>query len=92
MSTTFWVEWGALIFGGVLPIPIIWRYRSNGLATSIVLVWAVLAFVGPLASALDSRREPVTRDVLFLVFGWIAALLYCVPLHVLIATIRPRTA
>ena len=64
----------------ILPIPLIIRWRFKGAILGAAIVWLLLAVSGIVLSELDPEREAGMLDSVWLLFGWIGGLLYCVPI------------
>jgi hypothetical protein len=68
--------WAAFI----VPIPLIGAYRWIGVALGTVAVWGILLLAGVWISSLDPKRDAAMLDSIWLLFGWIGGLLYCLPI------------
>jgi hypothetical protein len=68
--------WIALI----APVPLILVFRWIGVALGVAVVWAALGIAGVWISSLDQTRDTALLDSLWLLFGWVAGLLYCLPI------------
>lgn len=71
-----------MLVAAILPIPLILRWNRLGVALGTVVVWGSLAVAGFLLAALGAEREGITFDTIWLLFGWIGGLIYCVPIYV----------
>src|SRR5262249_45673330 len=70
-----------LLIAAIVPIPFVLRWNWRGVMLGTVVVWASLVMAGFLLAALDPRREGAMLDSIWLLFGWIGGLLYCVPIY-----------
>jgi hypothetical protein len=66
-----------------LPIPLILRWNRLGIALGTLVVWSVLIVAGELLSAMDPTRDGRVVDCVWLLFGWIGGLIYCVPIYLI---------
>jgi hypothetical protein len=65
------------IVAAALPILLVLRWNLLGVALGALVVWGTLIGAGMLLSALDPRREAGLLDAIWLMFGWIFGLIYC---------------
>ena len=78
------VDHACLAVAYVLPVITVLRWNLIGVVIGTLVVWGSLAVAGPLISQLDpSRLEGGTAmlDVIWLLAGWIAGLLYCLLIY-----------
>lgn len=75
------VDYVAQFIAILLPIFLVWRYRAKGVVFGALAVWVTLGMVGALLSALDPQRDAALLDSIWLLFGWIAGLIYCVLIY-----------
>ena len=64
----------------IAPVPLILAFRWIGVALGVAVVWAALAIAGVWISSLDPKRDAAILDSIWLLFGWVAGLLYCLPI------------
>jgi predicted membrane channel-forming protein YqfA (hemolysin III family) len=72
-----------LLVAALVPIPLILRWNRLGLALGTIVIWGSLAVAGILLSALDPRREADMLDAVWLLFGWLGGLVYCLPIYLI---------
>lgn len=70
------VDIGSLVLAAVGPALFILRWDRRGVALGAVYAWLLLLAAGAALSALDPSREMAVLDSIWLLFGWIATLLY----------------
>jgi membrane protein YqaA with SNARE-associated domain len=63
-----------------LPVWLIIRMRWIGLLLGVLSHWWIGIATGVILSELDPQREGAMLDVIWLVGGWIAGLIYCLPI------------
>ena len=68
--------WAAVI----IPVPLIIAFRWIGVALGTVVVWVSLVVAGVWISSLDPKRDASMLDSIWLLFGWLGGLLYCLPI------------
>ena len=64
----------------LVPLPLIIAFRWIGVVLGTLAVWGILCFAGIWISSLDPHRDAGVIDSLWLLFGWIGGLLYCLPI------------
>ena len=69
-----------LWFALIAPVPLILAFRWIGVALGVAVVWAALGIAGVWISSLDPERDAAILDSVWLLFGWVAGLLYCLPI------------
>lgn len=67
-----------LIMAAVLPVIAVWKMKRAwlGLAIGAFCNWGMLVFAGMILHAMDSQRDATMLDTIWLLFGWIASLVY----------------
>ena len=65
--------WTAII----VPLPLIIAFRWVGVALGTVAAWGILNLAGIWISSLDPTRDSALLDIVWLLFGWVGGLLYC---------------
>lgn len=75
------VDATCLVVAAALPIPLILRWNWRGVVCGTLVVWGSLVAAGALLSALDHSRQGGVLDGIWLLFGWIGGLLYCMPIY-----------
>lgn len=68
--------WAAVL----IPLPLIAAFRWVGVALGAIFVWLILLIAGIWISALDPTHGSAGSDTIWLAFGWIGGLLYCLPI------------
>lgn len=76
MNLILVVDIGSLVLAAVGPALFILRWDRRGVALGAVYAWLLLFAAGAALSALDPSREMAVLDSIWLLFGWIATLLY----------------
>jgi hypothetical protein len=64
----------------IVPLPLIIAYRWIGVAIGTIAVWGILNLAGIWISSLDPKRDGGLLDIVWLLFGWVGGLLYCLPI------------
>lgn len=64
----------------VVPVPLVVAFRWSGVALGALAVWGILWLAGVWVSSLDPTRDAGMLDSVWLLFGWAAGLLYCLPI------------
>jgi hypothetical protein len=70
-----------LLVAVIVPIPLILRWNLLGVFLGTLVVWSSLFLAGILLSKLDPERGVSVLDGVWLLFGWIGGLMYCVPIY-----------
>jgi hypothetical protein len=70
-----------LLVAVILPIPLVLRYNLIGVVLGTLVVWGSLFVAGLLLSALDPTRDAGILDGIWLLFGWLGGLMYCLPIY-----------
>ena len=70
-----------LLVATFLPVALVLRWNWLGVALGTVTVWGSLALAGFLLSALDPGRDAGILDGVWLIFGWLGGLLYCLAIY-----------
>ncbi|MDZ4782390.1 MAG: hypothetical protein SGJ19_19265 [Planctomycetia bacterium] len=71
------VDKGGLFIAIVVPAILVWRYRWKGVLIDALFFWISLAVVGEALQVLDPLRDAALTDSIWVLFGWIGGLLYC---------------
>jgi hypothetical protein len=71
-----------------VPVVFVWRFRWWGVAVGALFQWIALIAVGIALHELDPNRDAGLLDAVWLLFGWVAAMLYCVTIMAAIQLIR----
>jgi hypothetical protein len=64
----------------IIPILLIARFRVLGVFAGALFVWFALYLAGVWVQSLDPKRDAAMLDSLWLLFGWIGGLIYCLPI------------
>ena len=70
-----------LIIALVVPILCVARWNLRGVLVGALFFWVVLMLAGSILARLDPERGASVGDGVWLLFGWLAGLLYCLPLY-----------
>ena len=70
-----------LIAALVLPIILVLRWNRVGIVLGTLAAWGALVLAGYLLSAFDPTRGASVLDGVWLLFGWIAGLIYSVIIY-----------
>ena len=76
----YWIDQTCFWTAAILPVLLVARFRWVGFAAGAFCVWGILDFEGTLLSKVDPNREAAIIDLLWRRFGWIAGLVYCLPI------------
>ena len=77
-----------LVLTGILPVLLIIRWRFKGALLGAAAVWILGIVSGVMLSALDPKRDMAMLDSIWLLFGWIGGLLYCMPIWGILKMVR----
>lgn len=80
MNAAQWADIAGLILMLGVPVWLIIRLRWVGLILGILAHWWIGVAIGAVLSELDPQREGAMLDLIWLVGGWIAGLIYCLPI------------
>lgn len=61
----------------LLPVYFVWRYAKWGFWLGVLSAWLPLFVAGKILNCLDPEGRSALAGGIFLLFGWLAAALYC---------------
>ncbi len=65
----------------LLPLVFVLRWNLAGMVAGAILFWGIGVLAGRIAQSLNPGRDAALLDGIWLMFGFVAGLLYCVPIY-----------
>jgi len=72
----------SLLFMFLLPLVFVLRWNLAGVVAGAILFWGIGVLAGKIAQSLNPDRDAALLDGIWLMFGFVAGFLYCVPIYI----------
>jgi hypothetical protein len=76
-----WVDHICITVAFILPMLLVLRWNLWGVLYGTIVFWGSLVVAGQLLSRLDEGRDAALLYHVWILFGWIAGLSYCVAIY-----------